>query len=156
MTQLQRLTLLAALTLLSACGPDQIINETQEIPDGDWAFSDVHRFSVNVEDTLTPFNFLINVRHGGTYAYRNLIVIVKTYFPNNSFKVDTIDCPLADPSGRWYGNGLGDLLDNRIMFKRNIQLPMGGSYNFELQHAMRPDTVHEIYDIGIGIESAVD
>lgn len=80
----------------------------------------------------------------------------KTYFPNNTYQVDTIDCPLAERSGRWYGSGLGDLLDNRIMFKRNVQLPQAGNYKFELQHAMRSDTIEEVYDIGLRIEKAIN
>ena len=145
------------MTLVTTgCSPDAVINQTEHIEGGAWGFYDVKRFSAEVTDTLTPYQFYLYVRHGGNYSYRNLIVIVKTYFPNNTFITDTIDCPLADPTGRWYGSGLGDLLDNRILFKRNVQMPAMGNYKFELQHAMRPDTIQEIYDIGLAIESAVD
>lgn len=133
-----------------------MINETREIPGGDWGFGEPVSFSVDVDDTLTPHNFYILLRHGGNYNYQNAIVIVKSYLPNNTFVSDTIDCPLADPSGKWYGSGLGDLMDNKIMFKRNVQMPFEGTYKFEIQHAMRPDTIHEVYDVGIAIEAAVD
>ena len=141
--------------VFAACGPDTLINETREIEKGEWAFSDTKQFSLLINDTLTPLDFSVLIRHGGNYPYQNLILYVKTYFPNNSFKVDTIDCPLADKSGRWYGSGLGDMLDNKVVFKRNVQMPLSGQYNFEIQHAMRSDVVHEIYDIGLHIESAV-
>lgn len=144
------------IVVLSSCGGTDMINETREIPGGDWGFEEPISFSVEVGDTLTPQNFYILLRHGGNYSYQNAIVIVKTYLPNNTFISDTIDCPLADPSGKWYGSGLGDLMDNKIMFKRNVQMPFEGTYKFELQHAMRPDTIHEVYDVGIAIEAAVD
>lgn len=147
---------LALIALLASCGNDSLINETTEVDHGEWSFNDVKGFDFEVGDTLSPHNFYLLIRHGGTYKYQNLIMIVKTYFPDNTFKSDTIDCPLADPSGRWFGNGLGDLLDNRVMFKRNVQFPLSGPYKIELQHAMRSDTVHEIYDVGLSIESAVD
>jgi gliding motility-associated lipoprotein GldH len=147
---------LFTMVMITSCGPDRLVYETVEIEQGSWVFQDSKRFSVEVTDTLTPYNFYALVRHGGDYPYQNLILLVKTYFPNNTFVVDTIDCPLADKQGNWYGGGLGDLLDNRILFKRNIQMPMAGRFNIELQHAMRPDTIHEIYDIGIEIESALN
>ena len=147
---------LLVLSVLASCGRSSMINETKEVEQGKWAFDQSVSFETEVLDSLTPQNFYILFRHSGDYKYQNLIVIVKTYFPNNTFVSDTIDCPLADPSGRWYGSGLGDLLDNRIMFKRNVQMPFSGDYKFEIQHAMRPDTIDGVFDVGIAIESAVE
>ena len=132
------------------------MNASTPIEGGAWAFEDARKLSVDVQDTITPFNFYVLVRHGANYPYQNLILYFKTYYPNNTYKVDTIDCPLAAPSGQWLGSGLGDMLDNRIMFKRNVQFSQGGTYNFELQHAMRPDTIEQVFDIGLMIESALD
>jgi gliding motility-associated lipoprotein GldH len=144
------------LMALAACTKPALINETQEVPSGDWEFNDVKRFTHEVSDTLSPFNFYAQIRHSGNYEYQNLIIYFKTYFPNNTFIVDTIDCPMAEASGKWMGSGLGDLLDNQVMFKRNLQFPLAGTYNFEIQHAMRPDTIHEIYDVGLLIKNAYD
>ena len=66
--------------LLASCGTDGIINQTDQIDQGEWAFTDVKRFEANVGDTLKPYNFYLLIRHGGTYRYQNLIMIVKTYF----------------------------------------------------------------------------
>lgn len=144
------------ILLLTSCRPDAVVNATTPIKDGAWAFTDQRKLTVEIQDTLTPHNFFLLVRHGANYQYSNLILYFKTYYPNNTYMVDTIDCPLADESGRWFGKGLGDMLDNRIMFKRNVQFPVSGTYNFELQHAMRPDTIHEIYDVGLLVESAYE
>lgn len=142
------------LLLMAACKPDSLVNATTPIEGGNWAFDDSRKLGVAIDDTLTPHDFFILVRHGANYPYQNLIVYFKTYYPNNTYTVDTIDCPLAEPSGRWLGRGLGDLLDNRIMFKRNVQFPQAGEYNFEIQHAMRPDTICCIHDVGLLIQCA--
>lgn len=142
--------------LLASCSPPSLVNQITEIPGGEWGFEDAKRFTVEIRDTLTPCNYYALIRHGGNYEYQNLILYFKTYYPDHTYIVDTIDCPMADASGRWLGKGLGDLLDNRVMFKRNTRFKMTGTYSFEIQHAMRPDTVHEIYDVGILIESAID
>jgi len=152
----RKLSTLLLLLILIGCQEPALVDEFDQVDSHEWVFDDARQWEVEVTDTLTPHNFYVQVRHGGNYAYQNLIVYFKTYFPNNTFKIDTIDCPMADPTGRWYGSGLGDLVDNQIMFKRNIQFPFSGNYKFELQHAMRPDTIHEIYDVGLLIEVVSD
>ena len=144
------------LFALSSCNDSVVLSELTTIDSGKWGFEDSWMITAELNDTLTPMNYFIQVRHGANYPYQNLILYFKTFYPNNTYKVDTIDCPLAERSGKWYGTGLGDLLDNRIMFKRNVQLPQGGKYKFELQHAMRSDTIEEVYDIGLRIEKAIN
>jgi len=144
------------LFALSSCNDSVVLSELTAIDSGKWGFEDSRMITAELNDTLTPMNYFIEVRHGANYPYQNLILYFKTYYPNNTYKVDTIDCPLAERSGKWYGSGLGDLLHNRIMFKRNVQLPQGGNYKFELQHAMRSDTIEEVYDIGLRIEKAIN
>ncbi len=134
---------------LAGCIEDALLNQAQEISHGAWAFDQPVKMSLDVSDSLDNYGYFIQLRHGGDYKYRNLIVYFKTFYPNNTYIVDTIDCPLAEPSGRWLGSGLGDIYDNQILFKINQQFPQGGVYNFEIQHAMRSDTVHEIYDMGL-------
>ncbi len=151
---MKNLPYIMLLTALVSCGPQTLLTETAQIEKGLWLFDDGRTVTCEVTDTLTPYNFHVLLRHGANYKYQNLILYFKQYYPNNTYTVDTINCPLAENSGIWYGSGIGDLLDNRIMFKRNVQFPMTGTYNFELQHAMRSDTVEEIYDIGILIEGA--
>lgn len=134
---------------LVGCESDPLINETMEIDASIWAYEQPVTFTAEVDDTLANHNFYIQLRHGGDYKYQNLIVFFRTYYPNNTFITDTVDCPLAEPDGKWKGSGLGDILDNRIVFKINQKFPQTGTYNFELQHGMRPDSIHEIYDVGL-------
>lgn len=148
--------ILVCSTLLMGCENDAFINKTVELKDAAWSFNDPMKISAEIEDTTGTHNFYIQLRHGGNYKYQNLIVFFKTFYPNNTYTVDTIDCPLAEPSGRWLGSGLGDILDNRILFKINHKFPQSGTYNFELQHAMRPDTIHEIYDVGLIVQRTID
>lgn len=144
--------MLVCCGLLASCSNDSILSETKALPEGKWEFQDVFQTGLMVNDTLTPLSYYFLMRNGADYRYRNLIICFKTYFPNNTYRVDTIDCPLASESGKWYGSGLGDMLDNEILFKTNYQFPMSGTYKFEIQHAMRHDTVQEIYDLGLRIE----
>ena len=156
MRKLKKIGLVLLVAVLASCTKEALVNKTEEVASGEWEMMDIKSFSYEVSDTLTPFNYFALIRHGGNYKYQNLIIYFKTYFPNNQFIIDTIDCPMASPEGKWHGSGLGDLLDNQVMFKRNIQFPIAGKYKFEIQHAMRPNTIDDIYDVGLLIRSAYD
>ena len=150
------LRVLALALMLTGCADEALLNQSQEMKKGEWVFDQPVKLGLDLSDTLNNYAYFIQLRHGGEYKYRNLIVYFKTFYPNNTYKVDTIDCPLAEPNGRWLGSGLGDILDNQILFKINQKFPLGGVYNFEIQHAMRSDTVHEIYDMGLLIKRMKD
>ena len=47
---------------------------------------------------------------------------------------------------------MGDIWDNRQLFKRDFRFPESGKYNFQLEQAMRIDPLPQIMDAGIRIE----
>jgi gliding motility-associated lipoprotein GldH len=96
----------------------------------------------------------VNVRNSAGYNYSNLFLFIKTIFPKGEQTIDTLECTLADPSGKWLGEGLGDIWDNQILFKKNIRFPQSGQYKFEVEQAMRIDPLTSIMDIGLRIEKA--
>jgi gliding motility-associated lipoprotein GldH len=152
---LSRIALILCSSLcLVSCSPGALVNGSRSIEKGGWGIEQTEQFSAQVSDTLSGFDYYVLVRQGGNYGYQNLILYLKTYFPNNTYTIDTINCPLAERNGKWLGSGLGDILDNKILFKLNQRFHQFGKYNFEIQHAMRLDTVREIYDVGLLIEKS--
>ncbi|MGB6037283.1 MAG: gliding motility lipoprotein GldH, partial [Cryomorphaceae bacterium] len=86
-----------------------------------------------------------------------LYVFVKTIFPNGKSSKDTVGIILADATGRWIGDGGGYLnssshLSNTIMYQYNRRFPLSGTYRFEIEQAMRTDTLVGIKNIGLRIE----
>ena len=53
--------------------------------------------------------------------------------------------------GHWLGSGLGDLYDNRIIFKEKKKFPMAGRYRISIQQAMRENPLMDIQDIGFRV-----
>jgi gliding motility-associated lipoprotein GldH len=142
---------------LSCSDPERVFEENVEIPESRWALDQKAVLTVDITDTVHPHNFLINVRNTEKYPYRNLYVFVKTQFPNGKSSRDTVGIMLADPSGKWYGSGNGFLWSGRypgasIMYSYNRRFPLQGSYTFEIQHAMRTDTLAGIRSIGLRVE----
>jgi gliding motility-associated lipoprotein GldH len=108
---------------------------------------------VEVTDTMKGYDFYIDLRNEGTYPYANIYMFVNTTFPSGKSARDTVECILADHSGRWLGSGLGDVLDNHILFKENIRFPNKGTYRFEFEQGMRTASLPSILDLGISIET---
>ncbi len=57
-------------------------------------------------------------------------------------------------NGKWLGEGLGDIWDNRVLFKKNVSFPQKGEYRFEFTQAMRLNPLPGVMDVGIRIEKS--
>ena len=144
--------LLLVVFAFTSCDPSRHFEENKEIPKMEWDKDVPLSFLVSVNDTSLGYNVYINVRNAGFYRFSNLYLFVNTTFPQGQVHRDTVECILASPEGRWLGEGLGDIWDNRILFKENVQFTQPGEYRFELNQAMRINPLPGIMDAGIRIE----
>jgi gliding motility-associated lipoprotein GldH len=142
------------ISALFACDTDRVYEKNEEIDDHEWRADESKVFQVVLEDTAQRYNVYVNVRNAGYYRYSNLFLFINTYLPTGEMQRDTLECKLASPEGKWLGDGLGDIWDNRILFKTDVRFPLKGEYKFEIMQAMREDPLHGIMDAGIRIERA--
>lgn len=142
------------LTLLIACDKSRVFEENKKIDNNLWDSKQSLTFLVNINDTSSFHNIYINVRNAGFYGFRNLFLFLNTTLPDGRLQRDTLECILASPDGKWLGDGLGDIWDNRIPFKKNVRFPLAGEYRFELIQAMRINPLPGIMDAGLRIEKA--
>lgn len=141
--------------LVVACDSNRVFEENVAIPDKVWNADNKIKFEVDILDTLAPHNFYVNVRNTGAYRYSNLYVFLHIKFPNGKFSHDTIECPLADKTGKWYGSGTGQIKDNQVLVKYNMRFPLEGRYEFEIEQAMREEELEEITDVGFRLEKTI-
>lgn len=146
--------LIGLLILLSACSDDAIFEENRPLEEGLWNKEDAVQFLFDIQDTVSRFDLFINMRNGGAYPYMNAFLFVKMEFPNGRSSIDTVECFLADQRGQWLGSGLGDMYDNRFLFKKGRTFPIPGTYRVEIRQAMRVEDLPEIYDVGLRIAPA--
>ena len=140
--------------IFSSCNFSSIYNENVIIEDAKWYKDEAIRFEVMITDSLSHYNFYLNLRNTTDYRYSNLYVFLMTRFPNGNITRDTIECVLANTKGRWLGKGWGNLKDNNILLKKHLQFPLTGKYVFFVQQAMRVDTLEGIHDVGLQISKA--
>lgn len=147
------LTFLALCTLLiTSCDTHRVFEDNKPIANSTWKQNHPILFDVAITDTIIPYNLYVNIRNSGNYQYSNLFLFVKMYFPNGQRTRDTVECTLAEPGGKWLGDGLGDIYDNQKLFKQAIKFPRKGVYKFEVEQAMRIDPLQGITDIGMRVE----
>ncbi len=111
-------------------------------------------FDVPVSDTINKYNIYITVRNADSYDFNNLYLFIDINSPMKIKERDTMECILADANGKWLGEGLGDIWDNKILFKKNVKFQKPGVYEFALNQAMRVDSLSMIMDAGLSIEKS--
>ncbi len=140
----------------SSCNFSSVYNENVIVKDAKWYKDEAIRFEVMIADSLSNYNFYLNLRNTTDYRYSNLYIFMMTRFPNGNMTRDTIECVLADTKGRWLGKGWSNLKENNILLKKHLQFPLNGKYVFFIQQAMRVDTLEGIHDVGLQISIAND
>lgn len=148
------LFLLAVSICLFSCDPARVFEENKKMENNAWDQKSPAVFLVNIRDTAPAYNVYLNVRNAGFYGFSNLFLFINTRFPQGQLVRDTVECTLATPDGKWLGDGLGDIWDNRILFKKDVRFPQPGEYRFELIQAMRINPLPGIMDAGLRIEKA--
>lgn len=149
----KNLALFAILSLLVfGCDSNRFFEQNLTIPEEKWDFKNRMVFNVPVEDTVSTFNFFLNLRNRKTYPYSNFYFFFHTVSPSGRITKDTVHCILTSPSGKWLGSSAGDIVDNKILFKTNTRFEKPGNYRFELEQAMREEELPSIVDAGLRIE----
>lgn len=152
---LRNVTLTIALAcLVAACSNNVYYSEHENVdPDG-WNMNDTKYFTVDVNNTQRLFNFYVDLRNTNDYPYSKTFLFIKTTFPDGGIAIDTMECPLANPEGQWYGKTSGKYVDNRYFLRKNVIFPQTGQYTFAITQGTRDTNLVGIKDVGIVIEYA--
>lgn len=144
--------LIAAGLGFTSCDKTVVFDKYKAIPESGWQKDSLVVFNIPIEDTLQNHNLLINIRNETSYNFSNLWLFVEIMQPDGQMLKDTIEIALADPAGKWLGDGIGGLKTRETIFRRNVKLPVSGEYTVKLQHGMRTDLLNGIHDVGVRIE----
>ena len=79
----------------------------------------------------------INIRHTISYPFQNLFIFIHSTDPYGQTTIDTLECVLADITGKWNTKGVGDILDFTQSYKDSIIFKTKGNYIIAIKQAMR-------------------
>ena len=137
---------------LISCEKNIFYQETKKIDGEKWLTTQPCEFAVGVADIHRNYNFYVSIRNTADYKFSNLFLFLHTYYPGGTTSVDTLECTLAQPDGKWFGTGFGRIKYLQIPIKQNVRFPRPGTYKFKLYQAMRGD-IEGIVDVGLRIEN---
>lgn len=146
------LVVILGLMLLQGCDKSVFYAVERDVDETGWNLNDYLKYDVEVVDTLQVYDFYIDVRNSVQYPKANTFFFINTTFPDGSVAYDTLECPLADVTGHWYGRRTGRYVDSRFVFRRHVIFPRTGNYHFEIGHGMRDTNVVGLKSVGIRIE----
>lgn len=150
---------IALISFLASCSNDMVFNQYQTIEEGKWHKDSIINFKINSIDTISKNNLYVTLRNNKDYEFSNLFLIVGIKFPNNYQIVDTLEYEMTSPEGRFLGDGMTDVKENKLEYKTNVTFSLVGDYNVSVQQAMRRtreteglDALNGITDVGLQIE----
>lgn len=148
---MRALIAVSLVLMLASCGPNCAYQKMEAIKNAEWHMDSTFVHEVQLTDSSQAYNIKLELRHRTDYLNSNFFLFMRSTFPSGKTRQDTIECMLAQPSGKWLGNGLGDMKTISIIYRDRVSFKTSGTYKFELAHAMREETLVGISDIGISI-----
>jgi gliding motility-associated lipoprotein GldH len=143
---------LGILFLSVSCKNVSVYDANIDIPKETWTLDSIATFKVNIIDTSSVHNVLVNIRNTNDYPNSNLYLFIQTTSPTGATLRDTLECILADTKGNWLGKGFGAIRDSQFPYKRYIKFPENGIYVFDIQQGMRTHSLKGIASIGLRVE----
>lgn len=93
------------------------------------------------------------IRHRNDFPYADLPLEIKGVAPDKQYWIDTVDFPLATPSGdgtyRWDGRAYSNHLDITRRYRSGIRYRTAGEYALSIRQLAAPDTLQGIIAVGV-------
>lgn len=145
---------ISAFVLVASCNNQAVFEKYQSLPQSGWHKDSLVVFEIPVIDSAENHNLLINVRNDVNYNYSNLWLFIEMEKPDGNLTKDTFEIALADPAGKWLGEGFGKIRTRQVVYRRNVSFPASGVYKVKIQQGMRHDVLPGINDIGFRVEKS--
>jgi len=142
------------LTLLSACGPTVIYEQTKDFPAGGWAYADSARFEFNVPDTEQAYDMVLTLTHADNFPTQNTYVKLHTGFPSGKRTSEQVSLQLAGDFGVWLGDCSGAVCALEITILRNAKFAKTGGYSLTVEQSGREEILSGISRVGLAVVEA--
>jgi len=125
---------------------------------GVWHKDSLQEFSFELNET-NEYNTFVNLRINEEYKFSNIFLITTLKDSLNILSKDTLQFKLADKSGKFVGKKRINLVDNKLLHKKQLKLEGNKKYFISIEHAMRVinkvgglENLEGVTDIGYKIE----
>ena len=146
--------LLIVSLIFSSCSDANVyFEDSKTLQNQTWSGQDSVAFEFDIEDTVQRYDFYMNMRITTSYEWANCYVFMELQGPD-LVAFDTVQVPLADVTGRWKGKVSGSMVENNVLFMKNVRFPQVGKHKIVFVQGMRDNDLGEVSDIGLTIKKA--
>lgn len=144
------LIFLYALTI--SCEWEVTYNSFEDLKDNIWHKDSTLRFEVEPPDTTDTYEIAIIVRNNNEYSYSNLFMLVEAEVEGIHKSKDTLEYEMADPNGKWLGEGITDVKESLLLYKNSFKFSEILPHHFRIKHGMREENLNGISNVGLLIK----
>ncbi|OSZ82369.1 hypothetical protein CAP35_03615 [Chitinophagaceae bacterium IBVUCB1] len=142
--------------LLNGCTPSPLYQKEYSIPQNAWQYNFKPSFKFEVTDTNARYNLFFLIRHTEAYPNSNIWLWVYTKQPGDTvFQKTRLEIPLAEPSGKWMGRGMGAIWEQRMPISNDgdtVMLRKKGTWEIRFEQNMRVNPLPEVLQVGLRVE----
>lgn len=141
---------MAALVATAGCTPGDVFDsDFKEVDSSGWKKSQPLVFEQpdSIFGGAEAYAIALCVRHDSSYPYRNLWLAADFVAGGRVVESDTVSVELSDEYGNWEGSGIGRLYQRSVTLRQRVAV--GAYERVIVWHAMRPDAVPGLSDIGL-------
>ncbi|HEY0677005.1 MAG TPA: gliding motility lipoprotein GldH [Chitinophagaceae bacterium] len=149
-------TVMMISVFLSACGPINTFEKNVPIPGHEWESGFKPVITFDITDTASLYNVFMVIRHRNAYGYNNIWIRGTVQEPaDTATRTQQYDLKLANDEKGWFGKGMDDIFEHRILIQERTRFTRPGEYRFKLEHTMREDPLKHVMNVGLRIEKAL-
>lgn len=139
---------------LWSCHSSAIFERYEEIPEESWSRYNVVSFNTQVPDSGW-YDIKICLRHTTDYEMANLWCFLRVCSPDSTQLSDTVNLKIAEPDGRWLGEG-GTIKTLQHPINRNPVFLPKGDLVIQIEQGMRFEEVKGIKSVGVRVGEKVE
>lgn len=134
----------------AACTSDAVFERYAEVPGEVWSRYHVVELEASIPDSGL-YEVTLCVRHTTDYEMANLWCFVSTRSHAPVQLHDTVNMKIAEPDGRWIGEGRATRVVEQPINKNPVALPKG-TVLFRIEQGMRFEEMAGVKSVGIRVE----
>lgn len=113
-------------------------------------------FKFDITDTSVPYKMQFLIRHTEAYPFGNIWLIANVKKPGDTvFEKTRVEIPLAEPTGKWLGRGMGEVWEQRMplsLQSNDTLFTTPGTWEIQLEQNMRVNPLPEVLQVGLRVE----
>lgn len=144
--------IIALAIAMTSCEEPAMYDEFVPISDAGWSADSSVTFDVVVNDTTSRYAVYVRIRHNADFPYQNLYMFRSIRNGNEQIYEDKINYRVAEPNGKWLGDGFGALKTIDAPYSRNsLKFTKRGTYQFRFTQGMRDSVLQGVEEVGLRI-----